>query len=552
MTSLLKSLIFSITILFFTQIAHAQHLSVKIPAKSAIELQKWEVVDYVIKSKSLPNENPFEVHFGAVFTGPGNQQLNIPGFYNGQNEWVVRFSSSTIGDWCFQTYSSMSKLAGIKGQLKVIENMDLDRKGAIKIDPERPQSFIYEDGSPYFSFAFELDWLFALDQDNKNGIPKTEQIIGSIKENGFNQVVMNVYAYDVKWHTDQAPAQYNYSQPGYSPFGGNNENPEFSSLNTDFFRHLDRVIHHLDNAGIVAHIMIYVWNKKVNWPAMYSKADNMYFDYVISRYQAFSNIIWDVSKEALDYGRCDIPYINERIQRIRKLDAHQRLLTVHDYEYCSREADRVDFISIQNWRPNIYDHSLLARERHSDKPVVNIEHGGYEIGPYKSFSGNYTNAETCLIRNYECAFAGVYTTYYWQNTSWNIVIYDPFNENHDFQPPRFDYYKYMAQFFKKYDYNQLMPSAQKYTTNDKEGLDNLSTGGLPLTNGKDLFIYLIPERCENISTVLPKPESQKMEITWFNPFTGEYKEAGVRSWANWVGFSSPWEKTTSILIVKLF
>jgi len=42
---------------------------------------------------------------------------------------------------------------------------------------------------------------------------------------------------------------------------------------------------------------------------MHSAEDNRYFDYVIKRYQAFPNIIWDVSKEALDYGRCDIPYI---------------------------------------------------------------------------------------------------------------------------------------------------------------------------------------------------------------------------------------------------
>ena len=546
-----RSLITAIALLFSVQLAESQPQRVNAGTKSPIAIQKWEVIDVVIQLKSLPAENPFGLVCGAVFRGPENQQFDIPAFYNGQNEWVLRFSSASPGAWHYTTYSSEKQLAGIKGSLAVLDSHNPRQKGAIKIDSGKPQYFIHEDGSSYFSFAFELDWLFALDFDNKNGIPKTERIIETIVENGFNQVVMNVYAYDVGWRTDPVPDRYNFSKPAYSPFAGTNENPDFSALNVDFFRHFDRVIHYLNESGVVAHLMIYVWNKKVNWPEMYSRGDNMYFDYVIGRYQAFSNIIWDVSKEALDYGRCDIPYINERIERIRKHDAYQRLITVHDYEYCSREAERVDFISIQNWRPNIYDHSLQARDRHSDKPVVNIEHGGYEAGPYASFTGNYTDAETCLIRNYECAFAGVYTTYYWQNTSWNIVVYDPFDEAHDFQAPRFDYYRHMAQFFSRYDYNQLTPSAQKYTTNDKPGIDNLSTGGLPLTNGTDLFIYLVPERCENISTVLSEPDGRKMEVTWFNPFTGEYREIGERPWGKWVTFSSPWEKTMSILIVRL-
>ncbi|CAN5555961.1 hypothetical protein BH23BAC1_BH23BAC1_46300 [soil metagenome] len=239
----------------------------------------------------------------------------------------------------------------------------------------------------------------------------------------------------------------------------------------DFFQHFDRVIQHLDQQEIIAHIMIYVWNKNVNWPEMNSRKDNMYYDYIIARYQAFPNIIWDVSKEALDYGRADIPYITERVQRIREQDAYQRLVSVHDYEYCSREPDELDFISIQSWRTHLYSLMMEARNIHKDKPVLNMEHGGYEEGPYISFQGNFISPEVCLIRNYECVFAGVYSSYYWQNTSWNIVIYDPFKEGHDFKPPRFDYYKHLNSLFTQYNYNDFFAPTQKITTNSNEGLD---------------------------------------------------------------------------------
>lgn len=548
----IKILLFSTISILLPLTVVAQSKKTVYAKNSKLELNKWEVMDITFQIKKRTSDNPFELVFGAEFIGPENEILNIPGFYNDKNEWIIRFSSGMAGEWTFNTYSSHSDLSGLKGSVAVSANADPNEHGSVMIDPKASQHFMYEDSTTYFSLAFELDWLFALDYGNKDGLPKTQQIISIVKNNGFNQVVINVYAYDVNWPTDpDVPAEYEYRKPGFFIFKGTNENPDFSELNVDFFKHFDKLIHHLNEQEIVAHIMIYVWNKNVNWPEMYSRQDNMYFDYVIKRYQAFSNIIWDVSKEALDYGRADIPYINERINRIHELDAYKRLVTVHDYEYCLREPEMVDFISIQSWRSNLYSLMLQAWERHADKPVMNIEHGGYEDGPYDSFEGNYTSPETCLIRNYECVFSGVYPSYYWQNTSWNIVIYDPLSEQHDFPAPRFDYYKHMENLFSRYNYNELFPTIPKLTTNDQKGLENLSTSGYPLTNGKDLFLFLIPASSDRIHTILPKPESGKMKVTWFNPFTGEYKEQGNQDWAGWKEFKSPWANTHNVLIIKM-
>ena len=50
--------------------------------------------------------------------------------------------------------------------------------------------------------------------------------------------------------------------------------------------------------GIVAHIMIMVENKNVDWPLEQSPADDLYWSTVVDRYQAYDNVVWDVSKEA--------------------------------------------------------------------------------------------------------------------------------------------------------------------------------------------------------------------------------------------------------------
>ena len=519
-----------------------EDLPTQVPVYQPVDLQ-------VQVEKALAH--PFELTFGAVILGTDGDRYTIPGFFNGGQSFVIRFSPPAPGKWSFRTFSSLAALAGLEGQLSAVENTNAKILGPIKAHPERPQKFIYADGAPYFALAFELDWLFALDHGTPNGIPRTEQLIKEVEANGFNQVVMNVYAYDVGWKTaTDVPQKYQYGAPDYSVFAGGNKQPDFDSLNLAFFQHLDRVMEHLLQQGIVAHLMIYVWNKKVNWPPMYSTADNRYFDYVIKRYQAYPNVIWDVSKEALDYGRCDIPYINERIQRIRQLDAYQRLITVHDYEYCRLEPDRVDFISIQNWRNDLYSLSLEALQRHPDKPVMNIEHGGYEVGPYLSFSGNYISPETCLIRNYECIFAGLYSTYYWQNTSWNIVIFDPMNPDQNFEAPRFDYYRHLQALFQRYDFNTLQPHRPKLTTNGRIGADNLASSGYALSNAQGLYLYLLPGTNYQTNVVLPEPPNKQLKATWFNPFTGEFQDGGVSNWHIWKPYRSPWKDTTSILVLE--
>nr|MBI1232402.1 DUF5060 domain-containing protein [Cytophagales bacterium] len=515
------------------------------------EVETWQVHDITFKGKKDRTNNPFHVIFGAIYTGPDGQTQKVPGFYNGNEEWVSRFSASAEGTWTFETYSSKPELSGLTGNLTILPNTRENQKGAVGIDSQNPQAFVYEDGDSHFMLAFELDWLFALDYDNTSGIPRTKQLLSQVKANGFNHVVANIYAFDVAWGiAKDVPGKYFYGRPTYTAWGGTNDNPDFSTLNLRLFNHWDRILAYMQAEGLDAHLMIYVWNKLVNWPKMHTQGDDLYFDYIIHRYQAFSNVIWDVSKEALDYDRADPPYIIERIKRIRQLDSFDRLLTVHDYEFNSRHGELVDFISIQSWRSNLHSLMLQGRAFHSDKPVVNIEHGGYEKGPYKTFVGNYTSPETCLARTYECVFAGVYGSYYWQNTSWNIVIYDPLAEGHDFDPPRFDYYKHLANFFKKYDYNSFKPSVPKITTNSRIGADNLATNGYALSNGEGIYLMFIPKDSERVNAVLPQPSSKKMKITWFDIFTGEYLEKEARGWSSWMELISPWQYQDSVVIIE--
>jgi hypothetical protein len=528
----MKTFILFLILSFLT--LHVTYFGFSKSNKDPIQCNLYGVINIELVQKVAVN--PFEVTLKGIFSGPNGEILEVPGFYNGGNQYIVRFSPISIGEWNYMTISSESKLSGKMGTIKCIE-ANKAMHGSIRIDPANPRHFVYEDGSPYFLLAYEFDWLFALDLDNKEDIPRTRNLVNTLADNGFNHIVMNVYADDVGWGKDpDLPDKYEFANPGIFPFSGTNSNPDFSSLNIEFFKRFDRVIELLGEKNIIAHLMIYVWNKKVSWPPMYSEADNMYFDYVIKRYQAYPNIVWDISKEALTYGRCDMNYVIERIRRVRKNDAYNRLVTVHDYQFCQKYPGKVDFISIQTWQSDLYNRMKDLYDEYPGKPVFNIEHGGYEKGPYHVFPGDYNDPETCLIRNYFCAFAGVYSTYYWQNTSWNVIIYDLENlEKRD--QPKFEYYKHLASLFSKYEFRDLTPV-------------NQSTSGYCLSNNQDLYLYFISGDHYAIHTTIPEGDKKKFKVTWFNPLSGEYTEQKTMDYSSWMEFKPYWSGQANILIIE--
>ena len=491
-------------------------------AKKTITTIQWEVNDIVYKVREKI-EKPFFAEATATVSDKNGSQ-EIPLFFNGDGQWVFRYSASQPGEKTFLISSEIKSLNGKKGRIIVSPNTKKNRHGGIVRNPENPRHFYYEDGTPYFNLAFECDWLFALDYGNAE-LPKTKQLLGHIAENGFNQIVMNVFAYDVdtNWVADallKENPQHNYGAPKHIfPFLGNNDQPDHSALNLEFFKHFDRVIAELHDHEIVSHLMVYVWNKLVSWPEPGSEADNRYYEHVIKRYQAFPNIIWDVSKEAtskiaLSKFKNIGEHIRQRCILTRQLDAYNRLVSVHAYGFCKNNKDVVDFISIQDWKLSIYDQMLNAWNQFPDMPVFNIEHGGYEESPYNVFPGGYDNAEVCLRRNYLCLFAGTYTTYYWQGTSWSAIIHNPFHQPEGFYQPKFEYFKHLKGLFDRVSFENFEP-VTKYNSRS-----------FNLTNYKEGEILLyVPKEVYNdgVRTQLEKEFNfENATQQWFNTLTGEY------------------------------
>lgn len=90
--------------------------------------------------------------------------------------------------------------------------------------------------------------------------------LDKIAAHGFNYVILNTYAHDTSWRAGKTGDD-DYGPPPIYPWKGSNEQPDHSQLNVAYWQHYNSIIHELNERGLMAHIFLKVYNKKVKWPA---------------------------------------------------------------------------------------------------------------------------------------------------------------------------------------------------------------------------------------------------------------------------------------------
>jgi hypothetical protein len=442
-------------------------------------------------------QNPFYTEIFGIFEGPDGQKLKIPGFYNGDNTFIVRVSCNKKGRWKYYIKSGDAGVLIEKGEIKCIPNTNPNIHGGLKVDPKHPYHFQYEDGTDYFMMAYECDWLFALGLGDPN-IQKVRELCHLIKKYGFNSIIFNIYAHDTPW-AEGKTCENDYGPPAEFLWGGTNENPDHSRMNLVFFENLDKTMELLFEQGITAHVFFKVYNKGVSWPCKYSKEEDLYFKYIVSRYAAFPNIIWDFAKEA--FHESDKEYIVDRLRLIRKYDAYNRLLTIHDDRlfYSNPEYSKhIDFFTAQQ---HVELNATALLERKNKKwPVFNSELGYDLMAGYKPLIKSNHTSEEFIKRAYKVVMAGAYIAYYNHYTAWDIIDYSKITKG-------YEYCKILYDFFTSINWKELEPHNELCLWSDKYCLAN---------PGKEYVFFF-----ERLVIVNIDLSASKYNAEWINIFTGE-------------------------------
>ncbi|MDH7570459.1 MAG: DUF4038 domain-containing protein, partial [Armatimonadota bacterium] len=237
-----------------------------------------------------------------------------------------------------------------------------------------------------------------------------------------------------------------------------------------------------------------------------SAEDDLYFRWLVARYAAYPNVVWDFSKEA--HNEKDLEYKLGRLQFLRRNDGYGRLRTVHDDDAANDGGAYdavVDFRADQhhgNWRAVV----LRQRARRA-YPVVNVEFG-YEHGPGgpedKTYGSAQSPEEVCR-RAWLICMAGGYAAYYYTYTAWDVIRPED-------NPPGYALFRHLREIFEQTRYWQMEPA---------EGV--VSVGYCLANPGVEYLVFL--EKAEPF-VFRPGVSAQPLKAQWMHPFTGERREAG--------------------------
>ena len=268
----------------------------------------------------------------------------------------------------------------------------------------------------------------------------------------------------------------------------------------------------------------------------------------LRRYQAFGNVIWDVGKESKNLFRemGDHDYVLERMDIIRKADAYGHLLTVHDVEMRNAgtlsEPDRQsDFVTDQVHLSDAarYNREAIRRMRNSGTPYVNVEYG-YELAEeqLKTYRGR-TTAEWDDILKWTWAIyaAGAYPCYYYDNTSWDLIKFEPV-------PESWMRYRELRDFLEGLPFNQMV--------GDNEYVER----GLCLALAGTAYLVYLPEGGDTRIDLSDVGEGTPIAVDWMAILTGERSSGEMEKSDFWGGFNTdlinPFEDKDQPCVVGLW
>ena len=114
--------------------------------------------------------------FDVVFTN-GNKTITMPGFWDGDNVWRVRFALPTEGKWTYKTVYSDTSDSGVHNKTGSIQvdkysgSLEIYQRGFVKTQPNT-KYFTYADGTPFF-YLGDTHWNFVAEEYDKAGAKST-------------------------------------------------------------------------------------------------------------------------------------------------------------------------------------------------------------------------------------------------------------------------------------------------------------------------------------------------------------------------------------------
>lgn len=333
--------------------------------------------------------NPFvEVELTARVTGPGGA-VSVPGFYDGDGAYRLRFLPQHEGAYTFTTASNARSLDRITGAFEAV---------AAKPGSHGPVGvadtfhFAHADGTRYRPVGTtSYAW-------THQGEELEEQTLASLAASPFNKVRMCVF-----------PKSYlfNENEPEVYPFEGSLETGfDFQRPLPRYWSHLEQRIEQLGEHGIEADLVLFHAYDRWGFSEMDPVADDRFVAYAVARLASFANVWWSLANEYDLLFAKDTADWERFAQIVQQNDPAGHLLSIHNCrEFYDHTRPWVTHASVQ--RQDIYKTAEMITEWRESwgKPVV-VDECAYE-GDIDQGWGNISGQEMTR-RFWEGAVRGGY------------------------------------------------------------------------------------------------------------------------------------------------
>jgi hypothetical protein len=202
----------------------------------AQSVERWGVYEVTVKGPT--NGNPFlDVRFAARFA-QGYDSIEVPGFYDGDGNYRVRFSPEKQGRWSYSTIGSVPELNGKTGDFTVVAPT-AGNHGPVRV--ANTFHFAYADGTPYKQVGTTC-YVWTHQPDALQ-----ETTLKTLAASPFNKLRFCVFPKRYSWNTNE---------PSMYAFEGTPRNFDTTRFNPKFFQHFEKRILDLQKLGIEADIIL--------------------------------------------------------------------------------------------------------------------------------------------------------------------------------------------------------------------------------------------------------------------------------------------------------
>ncbi|HLP16229.1 MAG TPA: DUF5605 domain-containing protein, partial [Bacteroidota bacterium] len=257
--------------------------------------------------------NPFtDVHISAEFTN-GAQSITVPGFYDGEGIYKIRFMPQELGSWTYVTSSNSKSLQNKKGTFECVANTGANH-GPVAV--KDTFYFAYADGAPHHPFGTTCyAWVH-------QGDSLADATLKTLAHGYFNKIRMCIFPKDYDW---------NKNEPLYYPFEGTPlTNWDYTKLNPRYFQNIERRIAQLDSLGIEADLIVFHPYDRWGFKKMDRKTDDLYIRYIIARFSAHKNVWWSMANEYDFMNEKTMDDWNHYIRLFAEEDPYHHLRSIHN------------------------------------------------------------------------------------------------------------------------------------------------------------------------------------------------------------------------------